>query len=94
MTNIGHNPTFGGAALSVESFLLDAHGDLYGRMLRLEFVARLREERRFDGPDALMRQIGQDVALARRLLAAARTAADGISLQPCPASCGAPAEEA
>lgn len=94
VTNIGHNPTFGGAALSVESFLLDAHGDLYGRMLRLEFVARLREERRFDGPDALMRQIGQDVALTRRLLAAARTAADGISLQPCPASCGAPAEEA
>ena len=94
VTNIGHNPTFGGTALSVESFLLDAHGDLYGRTLRLEFVARLREERRFDGPDALMRQIGQDVAQARRLLAVARKAADGMSLQPCPASCGAPAEEA
>lgn len=94
VTNIGRNPTFDGTALSVESFLLDAHGDFYGRTLRLEFVARLREERRFDGPEALMRQIAQDVACARRQLAAARTAADDMSLQPCPASCGAPAEEA
>lgn len=94
VTNIGHNPTFGGAALSVESFLLDAHGDLYGRTLRLGFVARLREERRFDGPEALMRQITQDVACARRLLAGVPPAADEMPLQPCPASCGAPAEEA
>lgn len=94
VTNIGRNPTFSGAALSVESFLLDAHGDFYGRSLRLEFAARLREERRFDGPDELRRQIAQDVACARRLLAALPSA-DGPSLHPCPApNCDAPAEEA
>ncbi|WP_296303261.1 riboflavin biosynthesis protein RibF [uncultured Desulfovibrio sp.] len=96
VTNIGHNPTFGGAKLSIESFLLDAHGDLYGRTLRLGFVTRLREERRFDGPDALIRQIGQDVAQARRLLADAASGPAGIlSPHPCPApDRAAPAEEA
>ncbi|MGH9388045.1 MAG: riboflavin kinase, partial [Vicinamibacteria bacterium] len=42
--------------------------DLYGLRLRLEFVARLREERAFAGTAALVEQIGRDVAEARRLL--------------------------
>lgn len=96
VTNIGHNPTFDGTRLSVESFLLDAHGDFYGRMLRLEFVARLREERRFAGPDELRQQIAQDVTCARRLLAAAVTPQAGnFPSHPCPAPvCADPAEEA
>ena len=69
VTNIGMKPTFGGDRLTVESFLLDAEGDFYGEDLRLEFVARLRGEQRFPDAAALGRQIGADVALARRLLA-------------------------
>ena len=70
VTNIGHKPTFGGKALTVESFLLDAAGDFYGADLTLEFVARLRGEQRFADGHALARQIGADVTLARDLLAA------------------------
>ena len=70
VTNIGHKPTFGGDRLTVESFLLDAEGDFYGADLALEFVARLRGERRFPDAGALSRQIGADVTLARDLLAA------------------------
>ena len=92
VTNIGRNPTFAGAALTVESFLLDAGGDLYGRRLRLEFVERLRDERRFSSPDELKAQIARDVSQARRLLSALdpeypRSAA-------LPASCPEHAEEA
>jgi riboflavin kinase/FMN adenylyltransferase len=66
--NIGHRPTFGGGALSVEAHLLDFDGDLYGRTLRVEFVERLREERSFSGADALVRQVQDDTARARRML--------------------------
>ena len=71
VTNIGTKPTFGGERLTVESFLLDAEGDFYGEDLALEFVGRLRGERRFPDADALSRQIEADVAKARRLLASA-----------------------
>lgn len=68
--NIGVRPTFGGEPrLLVEAHLLDADMDLYGLPLTLEFVARLRAERRFDGIAALTAQIGADVARARELLA-------------------------
>jgi riboflavin kinase/FMN adenylyltransferase len=77
--NLGLNPTFrpdvalAGAAgqppLSLEVHLLDFAQDIYGRRLRVEFVHRLREERRFPGVEALKAQIMQDVIQARRLLA-------------------------
>jgi riboflavin kinase / FMN adenylyltransferase len=76
--NLGLNPTFrpevalAGAAgqppLSLEVYLMDFAQDIYGRKLRVEFVHRLREERRFPGIDALKAQIAQDVEHARRLL--------------------------
>jgi riboflavin kinase / FMN adenylyltransferase len=76
--NLGLNPTFrpqvalAGAAghppLSLEVHLLDFAQDIYGRKLRVEFVHRLREERRFPGVDALKAQITHDVEQARRLL--------------------------
>jgi len=76
--NLGLNPTFrpevalAGAAgqppLSLEVHLLDFHQDIYGRRVRVEFVHRLREERRFPNIDALKSQIAQDVESARRLL--------------------------
>ncbi|MGE0454208.1 MAG: bifunctional riboflavin kinase/FAD synthetase [Vicinamibacteria bacterium] len=70
--NVGRRPTFGGGDLTVEAHLLDHAGDLYDRTLRLSFVRRLREERRFDGGDELARQIGADVHAARAALAEAR----------------------
>jgi riboflavin kinase/FMN adenylyltransferase len=64
-TNVGRRPTFGGHERVVETHLLDFQGDLYGRPLRLEFLKRLRGERRFAGADELREQIGRDVARAR-----------------------------
>jgi riboflavin kinase / FMN adenylyltransferase len=76
--NLGLNPTFrddcalaggpGRAPLSLEVHLFDFAQDLYGKTLRVEFVSRLREERRFPGIDALKAQIAADLTLARRLL--------------------------
>src|SRR3954453_14753120 len=61
-TSIGVRPTFvTGRGLLVEAFLLDFDGDLYGRELRLEFVARTRGERRFESVDALVAQMHADV---------------------------------
>jgi riboflavin kinase/FMN adenylyltransferase len=68
VVNIGHRPTFGAGALSVEAHLLDFEGDLYGRTLRVEFEERLREERAFAGPEALVEQVRDDVGRARRML--------------------------
>ena len=55
---------------SVETFLLDFDGDLYDTRLRLHFVARLREEKRFGSLDELKAQIARDIADARAALAA------------------------
>jgi len=68
VVNIGNRPTFGEGQSTVEAHLLDFEGDLYGRSLRVEFAARLREERKFPDASALARQIGQDIAAARRVL--------------------------
>lgn len=68
VTNIGYNPTFGNEQVSVESFLLDADVNLYGKAMQLEFVARLRDERKFSSVGALAEQIALDVAKARAIL--------------------------
>jgi riboflavin kinase/FMN adenylyltransferase len=66
--SIGVRPTFGtGRALLVEAYLLDWDRDLYGRELRIDFLARLRGERRFDSPEALIEQMRHDVELTREL---------------------------
>jgi riboflavin kinase/FMN adenylyltransferase len=65
VVNIGMRPTFGETALVIEAHLLDFAGALYGCLLRLEFVSRLRDERRFAGPEALREQISRDIAAAR-----------------------------
>jgi len=66
--NIGIRPTFAGRRRTVEAHLLDFDGDLYGRWLVLDVVARLRGERRFDGPAALIEAISADVGHARAVL--------------------------
>ncbi len=70
VANLGSRPTFGGGEPTVEVHLLDWSGDLYGTTLRIAFVARLRDERRFASPEALVTQIGADVAAARAALGA------------------------
>src|SRR5262249_27522105 len=63
--SIGINPHYGGAERRIEAFLLDFEGDLYGRRLTVELWDRLREERAFDSEQALIEQIGRDVAQTR-----------------------------
>ena len=66
--SIGVRPTFGtGRALLVEAYLLDWDRDLYGQELRIDFLARLRGERRFDSPEALIEQMQIDVQQTREL---------------------------
>jgi riboflavin kinase / FMN adenylyltransferase len=67
--SIGVRPTFQtGRGELIEAYLLDFDGDLYGQTLCLEFLARLRGERRFDTPEALIEQMHLDVAQARELV--------------------------
>lgn len=68
--NIGHVPTAGSdRPLTVEAHLLGYTGDCYDRPLALDFVKRLRDERRFDGLDALVAQIRADLAATEQVLA-------------------------
>jgi riboflavin kinase / FMN adenylyltransferase len=66
--SVGVRPTFGtGRAVLVEAYLLDRDEDLYGRMLTIEFIQRLRGERRFDSVEALVEQMHDDVERTREL---------------------------
>ena len=68
MTNIGVRPTFADdMRTSIETHVLGFDGDLYGRKVRLAFVQRLRDERRFDDLDGLKTQIEADKRRAERL---------------------------
>jgi riboflavin kinase/FMN adenylyltransferase len=68
--NVGVRPTFKtGRGLLVEAYLLDFDRDIYGRELRLDFLERLRGERRFDTVEALIEQMGEDVEQTRRIAA-------------------------
>ena len=74
--SIGVRPTFQtGRGELIEAYLLDFDGDLYGQTLCLEFLARLRGERRFDTPEALVEQMHRDVAQTRELVGAHRARA-------------------
>jgi riboflavin kinase/FMN adenylyltransferase len=73
MMNLGSRPTFGEAETTLEAHLFDADGDWYGARLRVDFVARLRETRKFENATALIRQLGRDEQMAR--LAIARSVA-------------------
>jgi riboflavin kinase/FMN adenylyltransferase len=66
--SIGTNPTFSGPDRRVEAYVLDFDGDLYGERVSLDFVAHLREMRRYDGVEPLIKQIGEDVARTREVL--------------------------
>jgi riboflavin kinase/FMN adenylyltransferase len=69
-TNVGVRPQFvTGRGELIEAFLIDWSGDLYGSTIRIEFLRRLRGERRFASVDALVEQMGRDVDEARAIVA-------------------------
>ncbi len=66
--NVGVRPTFGtGRAVLIEAYLLDRDIDLYGHTLKIEFLQRIRGERRFESAQALIEQMHHDVERAREL---------------------------
>lgn len=69
MVNIGSNPTFVHQGhVTIEAHILDFNEDLYGRSLRLEFVQRLRSEKKFSGVNELVAQIRSDIEDGRKVL--------------------------
>jgi riboflavin kinase / FMN adenylyltransferase len=66
--NIGFNPTFSDADLSVEVFLLDFSGDIYGESVDVLFMERIRDEVKFENPEQLVKQIRKDIDEARAIL--------------------------
>lgn len=68
VANIGKNPTFGNDALSVEAHLLDFEGDIYGCNIRVHFVQRIRDEKKFSSLDELKDRIKKDSDLGRQIL--------------------------
>ena len=65
----GTNPTFEVRQRRVEAYVLDFDGDLYGREIGIEFVARLRGMERFDSVETLVAQMADDVSRTRAILA-------------------------
>lgn len=66
--SVGVRPTFGGTELLIEAYILDFDRDIYGSVLTLEFVGRLRPELEFESVEALVQAIDDDVANVRRVL--------------------------
>lgn len=71
VANFGSRPTFDKTDVLLEAHLFDTSQDLYGKHLRVALIDYIREERKFDGIDALKAQIAADTALARQRLAGA-----------------------
>jgi riboflavin kinase/FMN adenylyltransferase len=72
VTNVGVRPTFNGSSLSVETHLLDFSGEIDAQRTEVRFWKRLREEKKFAGPDELRSQIAQDIASANRFFSRLR----------------------
>jgi riboflavin kinase / FMN adenylyltransferase len=70
VASLGTRPMVHGSDMLLEAHLFDFDGDLYGRELEVEFIARLRDELTFPSMDAMVQQMGRDAAEARRILGA------------------------
>jgi riboflavin kinase/FMN adenylyltransferase len=68
VASLGTRPTVNGIEPLLEAFLFDFDGDLYGREIEVEFIAKLRDELKFDALDPLVEQMHRDAAAARRIL--------------------------
>jgi riboflavin kinase/FMN adenylyltransferase len=66
--NIGHNPTFSDEKLSIEVHILDFNDNIYGKNLDILFIDRIRDEKKFEGPEKLVEQIKRDTDQARIIL--------------------------
>ena len=67
LCNVGNNPTFGCTETTTEVHLMGFDGDLYGHVLDVEFIERIRGEVRFNGPDELVKQINKDISVLENL---------------------------
>ncbi len=72
VTNVGNRPTFNGSTLSVETHLLDYSGEITAKRIEVRFWKRLREEKKFSGPEDLRAQIAKDIASAARFFSRLR----------------------
>ena len=66
MANIGVRPTFSGTALRFEVHIFNFSGNLYGQVLRVEFLGKIRDEQKFSGPEELRAQLERDAAAAQQ----------------------------
>lgn len=80
VTNVGFNPTFGEGPRTIESYIFDFSGDLYGRSVSLFFVKRIRDEKKFPSADLLVEQMKKDVVSAQQIL---RKIGQGEAAEPC-----------
>jgi len=76
ITNIGTRPTFNGTSQTIETFVLNAPVPPTVTRMRLQFLKRVRDERRFDSADLLRAQIGRDVQAAKRFFEMLQAGAD------------------
>ena len=68
VVNIGTCPTFNGSERAVEAYIVDYHGNLYGQDLKIDFVERLRDEKKFDSVEELKKQMAEDVREGKAIL--------------------------
>jgi len=66
ITNIGKNPTFSNREKSIETYILDYEGDIYGKDIEVFFLKKIRGEKKFAGKDELIMQIKKDIESARK----------------------------
>lgn len=81
VANIGYNPTFDDVGLSVEVHCFDFKENIYDQVIKVDFVSRIREEKKFSGPEELAQQIHQDCLYARDLFKKLNGNSDGSSIQ-------------
>ncbi|GLI53903.1 bifunctional riboflavin kinase/FAD synthetase [Thermodesulfovibrio yellowstonii] len=73
VVNIGKNPTFNNINMSYEVHILDFKENLLGKTIRVHFIARLRDEKRFNSPDELKKNIAHDIEMAKKVFKQDRT---------------------
>jgi riboflavin kinase/FMN adenylyltransferase len=81
VASLGTRPTIGGGEVLLEAHVFDYDGDLYGRYLDVDFVAKLRDEAHFESLDALVAQMHDDARRAREILALRAGRAPAAALQ-------------
>jgi riboflavin kinase/FMN adenylyltransferase len=68
IVNVGYNPTFDNERLTIEAHLFNFSGDLYGRDITIQFIKRVRGEKKFSDVPALVKQIERDISFTKRFL--------------------------